>query len=243
MNLESISSLIRTLFCLQSCLYTCHSWLKLLGAMTMAGKKKAPRKSAKKDIADQLIEAAFNRVSEYGWRRLTMFDLSKDTGFGLDEIHDVFPTKAKLLKGYVQRVDHRVFEHYEPNASDSTRDKIFDLMMRRFDEFNNNKSTIKAIGREACIDPETLCVSGCGLGCSMRKTLKTAGVRVSGVHGMMRVQALSVIFMATFRTWLQDNSEEMSKTMADLDKRLARAERFEQTFCRGVKRTAKKAAA
>ncbi len=209
----------------------------------MADKKKTRKKPAKKDIADQLIEAAFNRVAEHGWYRLTMYDLSQDTGLTMDEIHAVFSSKANLLKGYVHRVDHRVLDQYEPGEGDSTRDQIFDLMMRRFDEFNENKPAIKAIAREACIDPETICVSGCGLGCSMHRLLKTAGVRVSGVHGMLRVKALSIIFLATFRTWLRDSSEDMSKTMAELDKRLARAEKFEQGICRTMRKTTRKKAA
>lgn len=196
----------------------------------MADKKGKRVKSAKKDVADQLIKAAFARARAHGWRQLTLYQLSQDTGLSMSEILAAFPTKGMLLKGYVQRVDHRAWDDYEAGEDDSTRDRIFDLMMCRFDELNEDKPAIAAIAKQACTDPETLCVSGCGLRRSMHAVLEKADVRVSGIRGMLRVQALGLIFLATFRTWLQDTSEDMSKTMAELDKHLARAESFEQDF-------------
>ena len=204
----------------------------------MADQKSKRAKSAKKVIADQLIEAAFARVREHGWRRLTLYQLSEDTGLSMSEILAVCSTKGMLLKNYVRRVDHHAWTGYEASEDDSTRDRIFDLMMCRFDVFNADKPAIAAIAKQACIDPEMLCVGGCGLHRSMCDVLEKAGVRVSGVRGMLRIQALGLIFLSTFRTWLQDTSEDMSKTMAELDKQLTRAERFEHDFCRAMREAA-----
>lgn len=198
----------------------------------MAGKNKKRQASARKDLEDQLIKAALKRTAEHGWKRLTLHDLSQDTGLSMDEVLAVFSSKTAILNAYVQRVDHRALHDYEAEDEDTTRDKLFDLMMRRFDELDADKPAIKAIAQDACCDPNVVCVSGCGLLQSMEKVLSTAGVRVSGLHGKLKIKALSVIFLATFRVWLKDSSQDLSKTMAELDKRLAQAEKFEQGLCR-----------
>ena len=198
----------------------------------MADKKKHKKKEAKISIEDQLIEAALKRAVQHRWHSLSMADLSSDTGIDFNEIHTVFSNRAMILKGYIHRLDHRVLDHYEEGETDSTRDKIFDLMMRRFDEFHKDKLAIKEITKQARNEPDTLCITGCGLWHSMRKLLKTAGVRISGVHGRLRIQALSLVFAKIFRIWLEDETDEMSKTMAALDKELERAEKIELCVCR-----------
>ena len=198
----------------------------------MAGKKKKRQATAQKDLADQLIKAAFKRVEEHGWRRLTLYDVSQDADLTMDQVLAVFPNKAALLKAYVQRVDHQALNGFEAEDEDSTRDRLFDLMMRRFDEMDADKAALKTIALEACCDPNTICVSSCGLFHSMRKVLAKAEVRTSGLHGKLKIKGLSLIFLATFRTWLRDDTEDMSKTMAELDRRLGQAEAFEQGLCR-----------
>ena len=198
----------------------------------MAGKKKKRQADARKGLEDQVIKAAFKRVEEYGWRRLTLYDISQDTDLTMEQLLAVFPNKAALLKAYVQRVDCRALDDFTAEEDDSTRDQLFDLMMRRFDEMDADKAALKAIAQEACCDPNTICVSSCGLLQSMQKVLVRAGIKTSGLHGKLKIKGLSLIFLAAFRTWLRDNTEDMSKTMAELDKRLSQAEAFEQGLCR-----------
>jgi len=196
--------------------------------MNMAVKKK---KTSKKSAKDQIIDAALKRAATHGWRNLTMVELSADTGLSLNQIHAVYRNKAQILQGYVHRLDHSVVDGYEADESDTTRDRLFDLMMSRFDGMNDHKEAVKEIINQAANEPDTLITGGYGLLCSMRRMLRAASVSVDGCHGMMKVQALGLIFACTSRTWLDDESDDMSRTMAKLDKYLAQAERFEQGLC------------
>lgn len=195
--------------------------------------KKTAQKTDKTDPSDKIIDAALTWASKHGWQSLHLDDLCPETGLSLDEIQTVFPKKSDILRAFIKRVDDNTFTDYAADEGDSTRERLFDLMMRRFDEFNHHKDAMKEIVQYAWCRPKTLCSRGCSLYCSMRKLLETAGVNVSGFHGMARAQALSLIFLSTFRIWLKDNSDDMSKTMARLDKRLGAAERFEaRCVCR-----------
>ena len=58
----------------------------------------------------------------------------------------------------------------------------------------------------------------------MKNTLEAVGVHTAGPIGHLKVHGLLIIYLQTTCTWLKDDSPDLSKTMADLDKGLARAE-------------------
>jgi len=60
----------------------------------------------------------------------------------------------------------------------------------------------------------------------MRWMLEAADIGTTGFVGTLRVKGSGVVYAATANVWLKDDSEDMAKTMAALDKNLARAERF-----------------
>ena len=60
--------------------------------------------------------------------------------------------------------------------------------------------------------------------------LEAAGIGTGGWTGACRVKGLAVVYAGTFAAWLRDETEDMSKTMAALDRNLGRAERFANTF-------------
>jgi hypothetical protein len=56
--------------------------------------------------------------------------------------------------------------------------------------------------------------------------LEAAGISAHGLVGCTRAQGLKAIYLATLRTWLRDDSEDMAQTMAALDRALRQAERL-----------------
>jgi hypothetical protein len=82
------------------------------------------------------------------------------------------------------------------------------------------------IAQDQLRDPLAAC---CGLGRlarSMAATLEAAGFSTTGCRGVLRIKGLSAIYLATLRVWLRDDSEDMAKTMAQLDKQLSRVDGF-----------------
>ena len=60
----------------------------------------------------------------------------------------------------------------------------------------------------------------------MRWMLETAEISTSGPNGCLTVKGLVALWFATLRIWEGDESEDMARTMAALDKNLRRAERL-----------------
>ena len=60
--------------------------------------------------------------------------------------------------------------------------------------------------------------------------LEAAGLQTTGLKGAVRVAGLSGLYIKTLWVWRDDDSPDMAKTMAALDKNLTRAERMASTF-------------
>lgn len=199
----------------------------------MAAKKKTTKKKRqpKADPSALIIDAALDWSAKSGWRSLTMADIAEETGLGLAEIHAVYPCKSMILNGMVQRIDEQVFAAGEADG-DSIRDRLFDLLMRRFDALDPIKPAISAIAHDSWCDPGAVFLTGPRMLSSMYWMLEAADVNASGLMGVARCKGLLLIYANAFRAWLKDDSADMAATMAALDRGLQQAERLE-SFCRG----------
>jgi hypothetical protein len=56
--------------------------------------------------------------------------------------------------------------------------------------------------------------------------LSAAGIGASGPRGMIRAQGLAVLFGSVLGTWMDDDDPGQARTMAALDRTLARGQRF-----------------
>ena len=185
---------------------------------------------AQETVADSDIHAAAMRVaSGVGWRRTRLADIAEEAGLTLAELHARFTSKDAVLDGLFRHVDRIVLEGAQKSADQdaSYRDRLFDILMQRFDALNPHKAGLRAVVRDAGSGgiAEFLC-GGCRLLRSMRWMLEAAGIGTAGPFGGLRVKGLAVVFAATVQVWLRDDSEDMAKTMAALDRNLRRAEQF-----------------
>ena len=202
--------------------------------------KKRPRRKKKADPADRIIDAALELSVSLGWQRLTLAAIAEETGLDVADVRAQFPHKAAILQGLIRRIDDQALKDGADEGS-SHRDRLFDLLMRRFDALNPLKPAVAAIAREAWCDPAAVLVTGPSMWCSMARMLDGAGIKTRSLLGPARIKGLGLIYANAFRVWLGDDSEDMAKTMAALDKGLRFAEQLETT-CRGAGETGARAA-
>ena len=67
---------------------------------------------------------------------------------------------------------------------------------------------------------------------SMRWMLEAADLSSGGLRGELRVNALYALYLTMLRVWLHDDSDDMARTMAVLDRRLKRLDRLTRCLCR-----------
>jgi len=197
--------------------------------------KKTAKKTAKKaakpagrpaDLASRLIDAALALAAERGWRDVTLRDIAEAAGVGLAETHAVFPSRQAVLRGFARRIDAEVLASEEAGATEGgARDRLFDVLMRRFDALAPYKAGLANILADQLRDPLAL---GCGL-CVLRRSmacmLEAADLSAAGLRGALRIKGLSAVYLAALRAWLRDDSEDHAKAMAALDRGLGRLDR------------------
>jgi AcrR family transcriptional regulator len=185
----------------------------------------------KADLSRHIIDTAITLAGEKGWRATTMADIAARAEISLAEIYRVFPAKSDILKGFTRRIDEAVLSvGPDGDESETPRDRLFDVLMRRFDALTPYRSGLESISRDLRGDPVAASVYACGLRRSLAWMLEAAGIPSDGIAGALRVKGLAVIYLMVFRVWLTDDSADLSRTMAALDARLRQAEQFSRSL-------------
>ena len=185
----------------------------------------------KADLSRHIIDTAIKLAGEKGWRATTMADITTKGEISLAEISRVFPAKHDILKGFTRQIDEAVLSvGPEGDESETVRDRLFDVMMRRFDALTPYRSSLESISRDLRNDPVAAAVHACALRRSLAWMLEAAGIPSDGIAGALRVKGLGVIYLMVFRVWLTDDSADLSRTMAALDSRLRQAEQFSNSL-------------
>ena len=196
----------------------------------MAAKKTAAKKSASKPSAspkDRIIDAGLEEAAAVGWRNLAMDAVAARAKMDLGEALLLVPSKTYLMLGFLDRLDARALAPVKRiDPEDSPRDRLFEILMRRFDALNEKRDGAKAVAAGVARDPAALVAGICRVDRSCAAMLSAAGISTGGLMGLARIQGLKAVAAYTLRAWMQDDSADLSKTMAALDKALTRAEKL-----------------
>ncbi len=198
----------------------------------------------KADPSEKLIASMLSLVAERGWSAVSLSDIAEDAGIALSQCYDLFPAKTVLAAAYFSKADLEMLRQIEQErAQDGTapefatephhetvRERLFDVAMARFDVMTEDKAFLASL--------ETACRHDPSLGVSLfrawrrsvRCVLEAAGIDTSGVRGFSRRKIYGAALLMAGRSWLGDDSADMARTMAVLDKQLQRIERLRQTL-------------
>jgi AcrR family transcriptional regulator len=183
--------------------------------------------SARRDPEDKIIDAALRLAASRGWSGLSLADIAKSAKVGLPVLSVLFGSKGEILAAFSRRIDAEVLKaaSAEDLADEAARDRLFDVLMMRFDALTPHKPALKHIVQDLRRDP----VAAAGLMRPMLQSLgwmlEAAGIDSSGLAGAVRVRGLALVWGAAFRVWL-DDGDDQAKTMAELDRRLRGGEAF-----------------
>jgi AcrR family transcriptional regulator len=178
--------------------------------------------------SDRLIDAALTLAAERGWREVAMADIAKAAKVPLSKVYPLFASRQAILAAYARRVDAAVLAEEEADAEalagSSARDRLFDVMMRRFDIMRPHRLAIANIAHDGLSTPLRALAGMPQLLRSMAWMLEAAAIPTDGLTGLLRVKGLAWIYLASLRVWLRDDSSDLARTMAALDGYLRRVE-------------------
>ena len=180
--------------------------------------------------AETVLDAFIRLISERGFVEVTLRDVAAAADLGLADLYRLFPDKVALAAAFMARIDAAVLAGTPRQADpeETARDRLFDVMMRRYDALKPYRAASGAIRRAGTRDPLLALALGPALRRSMAAMLEAAALPSDGLRGAVRQNGLLAIHYAVARVFDRDDSVDLSKTMAALDSRLKMAERWSQ---------------
>ncbi len=186
--------------------------------------RKTTAKKTAIPLKDRAVRAALDLAVEKGWGHVTMQDIASSCACPISDLHDIFEDRFDILVAYGRQIDRRVLDSAgTPNVDAPERDRLFDVLMERFDVLNEEREAVISILQSFCRDPKQAITSLPHLGKSMIWILEAAGIEANGPRGAVIALGLTGVYLYALKTWMNDDSQDMGKTMATLDRALERA--------------------
>ncbi|PZQ45786.1 MAG: TetR family transcriptional regulator [Micavibrio aeruginosavorus] len=199
----------------------------------MAAKSSAKKKKSApaKPLRERAVVAALDLAARMPWDMVTLTDIADKAHASLAELCEVFEDKTDILAAYGRMVDKQVLENVgAADPSVSERDRLFEILMERFDVMEEHKDALASILKSLTVDPKQAVIGLPHLGRSMNWMFEAAGLSASGIKGAIKIAGLTALYLYVLKVWLRDETADLSKTMAALDKSLGRAERAVNSF-------------
>lgn len=180
------------------------------------------------EVDRKILDGAVRVIADRPWGQVALADIARAADVSMADIYRHYRSRQAVLCGLHRRVDLEMLA--APVDAGSDKDRLFDLLMRRFDAlapikpaFTTGLSELRR-GRLATL--EAGLVGGLNLRRSMIWVLEAAGLEGPCIVNEMRAKILGIAYLSAFRVWLDDESPDLTRTMAALDKALGRAVGF-----------------
>ena len=138
--------------------------------------------------------------------------------FGPYQTGDIY---LELLK----KIDAGVEQDIDLNLlSEPAKDRLFEVLMLRFDILNEHRDAYRALFIETFKNPKLFRIALPQFHQSMELMLRLADLngRDDRSCAPMRVGGIALVYLNAVRVWLNDDSADMSATMAELDNGLSK---------------------
>jgi len=174
-----------------------------------------------------IIQAFMTLLAEHPIERIGLAEIAERAGVTLAELRGEFGSPLAVLAAHAKELDRKVLAEIDPDMEEeSPRERLFDVLMRRIELLSPHKEAVRSLLRSARRDPPLALALNAMAVRSQQWMLTAAGIGASGPKGMVRAQGLALLFAHVLRTWVDDDEPGLSRTLAALDRELARGQRF-----------------
>lgn len=193
--------------------------------MARAPKKTAAANAAPRSDRDRIVDALMELAAEQAFGDVTISAAAERAGVSLADFRDAFPSKGAVLAAFNRRIDRIVLDGTTSDMADeNTKERLFDVLMRRFDALAPYRAAIESIVAWARREPIAAARLNAMAVNSMRFMLEAAGVDSEGPVGALKLQGLTLAWARLVNVWLSDDDPGLAVTMAELDRTLRRGD-------------------
>ena len=192
------------------------------------------------DVTVRAETALLELVAERPFRAVGLAAIAERAGVALADLRLAYDGPLDILSGFARRIDAATLAGDDPGMKgEPVKDRLFDVLMRRFDLLAPHRAGLKGLERSARRDPVLALHLGRLVVGSQAWMLEAAGVSSAGPRGAVRALGLAAGLSRVVPVFLAEDESGLPKTMAALDATLERlgglarrARRFEARFGR-----------
>lgn len=175
-------------------------------------------------IRQQILKNAMDLAAEQGWNKMSLSDAARRCSLSLDVVRKIFPCKTSLLLYLNRLADQAALKQFYQQQP--VPEYLFDLFMERFDTFQHYRQGFISAVHTLPFNPPLAFLLQITIQNSMKWLAEAAEINTSGLRGMACIKGLTAIWVLNMRVWLKDETDDLSQTMASLDKSFKKAEKF-----------------
>lgn len=174
-------------------------------------------------IRRDLARAALSLAAAAPWRELTLVQLADAASRPVSDFYGA--SLGEAVDCVEEAFDRAIGDDLDKlDPGQSVRDRLFELIMRRFEAMEPHRAAVIAMEAGQDRDPVLMGAAHQRHVRCARWVLALAGLEADGMTGNARAQGLGVIIGQARAAWRGDDAGDFNKTMASLDKNLRRAE-------------------
>ena len=176
---------------------------------------------------DKVIAALLALLAEKSIEQIGLAEIADEAGLSLSDLREEFPSPLAIVAAYLKDVDRAVLAaDFSDMAEEPVRERLFDVLMRRLETMAPHRDAIRSLVRSARRNPPLALALNRLAVRSQKWMLTAAGIKAAGPRGALQAQGLAVLFSSVVDTWARDDDPGLARTMAALDRALARGQRF-----------------
>lgn len=176
---------------------------------------------------DKAVDALLALLAEHSFEEIGLAEVAGRAGLKLSQLRAEFGSTLSILAGHIKDIDRAVLAGGDADmAEEPARERLFDVLMRRLEAMAQEKTALRSLMRSATCNPGLALALNALAVRSQQWMLTAADIAASGPKGMLRAQGLALLFASVLRTWVDDDDPGRARTMAALDRALARGQRW-----------------
>ena len=161
----------------------------------------------------KIAEITLNLLKKKLWHNIKYEEIIKSTNKKNTSIN----SKKDLIKNINRYVDHLLKKETKFIEKSTPKDTLFEVIMMRFDILQKNRISFLKLYYSFKITPQKSLIFIPSFLESMILVAKIANININGIRGGLIIKGIFIIYIATFFSWINDNSTSLEKTMTSLD--------------------------
>ena len=180
----------------------------------------------------KIIKLIFKKIESSGWENFNFNEFSREYKIPIVKIRHFFVNKNQIIIKFSKMIDFYVEQKISADDINmsSIKDNLFELIMLRFEEMEDYKISLRIITQSLANNPLLLSRVSKNILNSLDFYLELSKGYDRSSLDLFKKNILFLVYSYCFNVWLNDNTPDLSSTMAELDKLLSMAENFSKKF-------------